>query len=126
MANVFTNGCFDLLHEGHKHLLKECSKLGVVYVGINSDASVKRLKGPSRPMWNQYKRKEELLKLSYINSVHIFEEDTPYELIKLLKPDVLVKGFDYLDKKVVGENLVGELVFIPLLEGFSTTSLIGL
>jgi rfaE bifunctional protein nucleotidyltransferase chain/domain len=124
MVKVFTNGCFDLLHAGHKYILKECAKLGELHVGLNSDSSVKLLKGNSRPIWPQEKRKSELLNLTFVESVHIFNEETPYNLIASLNPDVLVKGGDYEKEEVVGADLVKEVVIIPLLEGVSTTKIV--
>lgn len=124
MVKVFTNGCFDLLHPGHKYILEECAKLGQVYVGLNSDESVRKLKGPSRPVWDQEKRKNELLTLTSVHSVLIFDEETPYELIKSLRPEIIVKGGDYKPEEVVGRDLVKEVRIIPLLEGWSTTKII--
>jgi len=103
MSVVFTNGCFDLLHVGHVRYLKEAKGMGSkLIVGLNSDASVKRLKGDSRPLVNQSDRKEVLESLESVDEVHIFEEDTPLELIKKIRPDVLVKGGDYSIEDIVG------------------------
>ncbi len=126
---VFTNGCFDILHSGHVKYLREAAKLGeVLVVGLNSDASVKRLKGETRPVNSQEDRAEVLCALGFVDYVVIFEEDTPLELIKVIQPDVLVKGGDYTRENVVGADFVmsrgGELFLIPFVEGKSTTSII--
>ena len=126
---VFTNGCFDILHVGHIRYLQEAARLGdILIVGLNSDASVKRLKGPERPINNENERAEMLGALGFIDYVAIFEEDTPLELIKMIQPDVLVKGGDYEPDEVVGKKEVeergGKLVLIPFVEGKSTTNII--
>ncbi|MBQ6920029.1 MAG: D-glycero-beta-D-manno-heptose 1-phosphate adenylyltransferase, partial [Synergistaceae bacterium] len=126
---VFTNGCFDILHSGHVKYLREAAKLGeVLVVGLNSDSSVKRLKGETRPINSQEDRAEVLCALGFVDYVVIFEEDTPLELIKIIQPDVLVKGGDYKRENVVGADFVesrgGELFLIPFVEGKSTTSII--
>lgn len=126
---VFTNGCFDILHVGHIRYLQEAAKLGdVLIVGLNSDASVKRLKGPERPVNGEKDRAELLCALGFVDHVVIFEEDTPYALIEKLQPDVLVKGGDYRPEEVVGKDLVeangGRLVLLPFVEGHSTTNII--
>lgn len=108
---VFTNGCFDVLHVGHIELLKYCATLGDVVVGLNSDDSVRRLKGPSRPFNNEQDRTKVLESIKYVDSVHVFQEDTPYELIKILKPDVIVKGGDYERQDVVGSDLCEVRIF---------------
>lgn len=125
----FTNGCFDLLHPGHISLIKQaraaCDKL---IIGLNSDASVKRLKGDSRPVQNEAARSAVLASLADVDQVVIFGEDTPLELIKIIRPDVLVKGADYTISKVVGADLVqgwgGSVVLAQLVDGQSTTSTI--
>ena len=117
---VFTNGCFDVIHRGHLDLLKYCKSLGRVVVGINSDKSVKRLKGKSRPINCSNDRKYLLECLSFVDEVIIFEEDTPYELIKKTKPDIIVKGGDYNPKNVVGNDLAEVRIF-EIVEGYSTT-----
>ncbi len=125
MKTIFTNGCFDLLHEGHIFILKESFKLGnKLIVGLNSDESVKILKGDSRPIWSQDKRKKELLALDIVDSVVIFNEETPLNLIKKLRPNVIVKGGDYKAEDVVGYDIVDEVVIIPLIDGVSTTKII--
>jgi D-beta-D-heptose 7-phosphate kinase/D-beta-D-heptose 1-phosphate adenosyltransferase len=126
---VFTNGCFDILHIGHIRYLQEAAKLGdILVLGLNSDASVKRLKGSDRPVNDELDRAELLCALSCVDYVVIFEEDTPLELIKKIKPDVLVKGGDYKNEYVVGTKEVeangGKLVLIPFVEGKSTTNII--
>ena len=118
---VFTNGCFDLLHRGHIELLKYCKEIGdKVFVGINSDSSVERLKGPSRPVNNQEDRKFFLESLVYVDKVFVFDEDTPYNLIKHLNPSVIVKGGDYTIKDVVGNDICKVVIFDNV-EGYSTT-----
>ena len=126
---VFTNGCFDLLHKGHRDLIKQSFSFGdILLVGLNSDESVKRLKGEYRPMQNQIERKNALLNTVYVNEVYIFDDDTPLELINLIKPDILVKGGDYTPNEIVGFEEVtssgGEIKIVPLTPGFSTTSTI--
>jgi rfaE bifunctional protein nucleotidyltransferase chain/domain len=126
---VFTNGVFDLLHAGHIDVLLGARRLGdALVVGVNSDASVRRLKGPDRPVRNQDERCYVLAALAMVDSVVLFEEDTPLELITALKPDVLVKGGDYDEASIVGAPEVrawgGEVVVIALTPGHSTTSTI--
>lgn len=126
---VFTNGCFDLLHPGHISLLQQCGRLGDrVIVGLNSDSSVKRLKGQNRPVQSQSARAEILAALEAVDAVVIFEEDTPQNLIEIVKPDFLVKGSDYRADEVVGANFVksygGEVRLVKLINGFATTGLI--
>ncbi len=126
-AVVFTNGVFDLLHEGHLHSLAQAAQEGHhLVVGINSDASVKRLKGPDRPIQSQTTRAKILAALLLVDLVIVFDEDTPAELIERLQPDVLVKGGDYTAEKIAGADTVlqrgGRVVINPLIEGFSTTA----
>ena len=126
---VFTNGCFDLLHKGHRDLIKQSFSFGdILIVGLNSDESVKRLKGEDRPMQNEIERKNALLNTGYVNEVYIFDDDTPLELINLIKPDILVKGGDYTPNEIVGFEEVtssgGEIKIVQLTPGFSTTSTI--
>jgi D-beta-D-heptose 7-phosphate kinase/D-beta-D-heptose 1-phosphate adenosyltransferase len=125
---VFTNGCFDLLHPGHIHLLNQAKDLGDrLIVGLNSDDSVRRLKGPSRPILNEKDRASLLGSLDCVNVVCIFDEDAPNVLIKALKPDILVKGADYRPEEVVGREIVesygGKIKLISTLEGYSTTNI---
>jgi len=123
---VFTNGCFDVLHQGHRKLLQEARELGdMLVVGLNSDDSIKRLKGETRPINSVDQRIEALTALPSVDAVIVFEEDTPYELLIELQPQILVKGGDYEPKDVVGAGLVDEVVIIPLVEGVSTTDLLG-
>ena len=122
---VFTNGCFDILHIGHVKYLQKAKTLGdVLIVGLNSNESVKRLKGKDRPVNDEYDRAYLLASLEVVDYVVIFEEDTPYELIKKVKPDVLVKGKDYEGKKVVGSDIAKEVKLIDFVDGKSTTSII--
>ncbi len=120
---VFTNGCFDVLHIGHIELLKYCATLGSVVVGLNSDDSVRRLKGPSRPFNNEQDRTKVLESIKYVDSVHVFQEDTPYELIKVIKPDLIVKGGDYAPEQVVGYDLCEVRIF-EIVKGHSSSALI--
>ena len=126
---VFTNGCFDILHVGHLHTLKESIQLGdKLIVGLNSDASVSRLKGKERPIVNQLDRSEMLAALEMVDAVIIFEDDTPEELIQMIKPDVLCKGGDWSIENIVGGDFVksygGQVVSIPFIQGYSSSSLI--
>ena len=121
---VFTNGVFDILHTGHFNLLKEARSLGdKLVVGLNSDASVKRLKGNNRPVNNIEKRVEQISILPWVDEVHVFEQDTPYELIKHIAPNLIVKGGDYTVETVVGHNLA-DVHIIPTVDGYSTTQII--
>ena len=120
---VFTNGCFDILHRGHLELLRYCSSIGRVIVGLNSDASVKRLKGCKRPINKENDRQFHLESLKYVDEVFIFHEDTPYNLIKRIKPHYIVKGGDYSADSVVGADLAKVLIFSHLNE-YSTTKTI--
>ena len=122
---VFTNGCFDLLHAGHVKYLEASKSFGdVLILGLNSDSSVTLLKGQNRPINNQIDRATILAALSSVDYVVIFNEDTPYELIKAIKPDTLVKGKDYQDKKVVGQDIAGELKLVQFVDGKGTTETI--
>ena len=123
MKTVFTNGCFDALHPAHLRLLEFCNSLGKVVVGLNSDMSVKRLKGKARPFFSQQDRKFMLESCKYVDEVHIFEEDTPYNLIKSVKPDIVVKGGDYNPEDVVGADLA-EVIIFEYIDGYSTTKII--
>ena len=125
----FTNGCFDILHPGHLRVLEEAkARCGRLIVGLNSDASVERLKGPQRPVNDQGARARMLAGLGVVDGVIVFEEDTPAELIAALKPDLLVKGGDYSEDTIIGADTVkqsgGDIYIVPLLEGFSTTATI--
>ena len=126
---VFTNGCFDLLHKGHLDLLSNAAGFGdKLFIGLNSDTSVKKLKGDSRPIQNERTRAKKLLELKYVNHVIIFEDLTPQKLIHAISPDVLVKGGDYKKSEIVGAKHVissgGVVKIVPLTPGFSTTSII--
>ncbi len=122
---VFTNGCFDILHAGHVSVLEfSRSKGDVLIVGMNSDASVRRLKGPTRPVNAQADRALVLAGLESVSAVAIFEEDTPYNLIKAVCPDVLVKGGDYKPSEIVGREFAKKVVRFALLKGRSTTNII--
>jgi D-glycero-beta-D-manno-heptose 1-phosphate adenylyltransferase len=125
---VFTNGCFDLLHYGHLHYLADARDLGQrLVVGLNSAASVQRLKGPNRPINDELTRTHLLAALEYIDLVVVFDTDTPLDLIRRLQPDVLVKGGDWQPHQIVGSDEVlaagGEVRSLPFVEGYSTTSI---
>jgi len=126
---VFTNGCFDILHVGHVRYLEQARSLGdVLVVGINSDRSVRGLKGPRRPILPVEERGEILSGLGCTDYITVFDEPTPFELISLLQPDVLVKGGDWTPEQVVGREVVegsgGRVVILPFVEGSSTTNII--
>lgn len=122
---VFTNGCFDILHAGHVSVLEfSRSKGDKLVVGLNSDESVRRLKGPTRPVNKQADRALVLAALESVSYVCIFNEDTPYNLIKAIRPDVLVKGGDYKPSEIVGREFAGKVVRFALLKGRSTTGII--
>ncbi|MFI5219043.1 MAG: D-glycero-beta-D-manno-heptose 1-phosphate adenylyltransferase [Bacteroidia bacterium] len=125
---VFTNGCFDLLHAGHIDYLSKAADEGdVLIVGLNTDRSVTEIKGPKRPINNGQSRALLLASLSFVNAVVLFEEATPYNLIKTVEPDVLIKGADYKPDEIAGSDLVksknGLVKTIPLLEGYSTSAI---
>jgi D-beta-D-heptose 7-phosphate kinase/D-beta-D-heptose 1-phosphate adenosyltransferase len=126
---VFTNGCFDVIHPGHVTLLREAGKLGhYLLVGINSDRSVRALKGPGRPLQDETARAQVLAALQDVDGVVVFDEETPRELIRALQPDVLVKGGDYTPDQVVGREEVeragGRVVIVPLVPGHSSSSVV--
>ncbi|NLJ06834.1 MAG: D-glycero-beta-D-manno-heptose 1-phosphate adenylyltransferase [Sphingobacteriales bacterium] len=126
---VFTNGCFDILHAGHIDYLSKASELGdKLIIGVNSDFSVKRLKGKARPVNDENSRMLLLAALFFVDAVVLFDEDTPYELINELQPDILVKGGDYREEDIAGADIVkrkgGKIIILPFLEGFSTTKII--
>jgi len=126
---VFTNGCFDILHHGHLDLLARAADLGnILILGLNTDSSVQRLKGPDRPMTNEQDRAFQVASLLCVDAVCLFDEDTPEALIRLLQPDVLVKGGDYNINTIVGADFVqsygGRVEIIPFVQGYSTTSII--
>lgn len=126
---VFTNGCFDILHYGHIDYLSGAADLGdILIIGLNSDSSVRTLKGDERPVNNQETRSFVLAAMEFVDAVVIFDQQTPFELIKTIKPDVLVKGGDYKAESVVGFDIVkengGEVVILPFVVGYSTSNLI--
>jgi rfaE bifunctional protein nucleotidyltransferase chain/domain len=125
---VFTNGCFDILHLGHVEYLAKAAMLGdILLIGINSDSSVHRLKGNSRPINDEHSRSMVLASLEFVTHVVLFDEETPYELIKTIQPDILVKGKDYTVDQIVGHDIVqakgGKVETIELTPGYSTTSI---
>ncbi|MDR0499478.1 MAG: D-glycero-beta-D-manno-heptose 1-phosphate adenylyltransferase [Holophagales bacterium] len=125
----FTNGCFDLIHPGHVQYLEDAKTLGdFLVIGLNSDQSVAKIKGISRPIQHEIARALVLLGLKSVDAVIRFDEDTPANLIELIQPDVLIKGGDYTPETIVGRETVtkhgGQVVTIPFLEGFSTTAII--
>ena len=126
---VFTNGCFDILHKGHADFLARASDLGdVLVVGLNTDRSVRSIKGPSRPLLDEASRSFLLASFSFVNAVILFDQDTPVELITLIKPDVLVKGNDYKPEEVVGREIVtaggGKVITLGIVEGYSTSAIV--
>jgi len=123
---VFTNGCFDILHLGHIDYLSKAADLGdILLVGLNSDVSIKKIKKNNRPIIDENSRKWLLASLFFINGIILFDDETPYNLIKLVKPDVLVKGNDYNPENIVGYDIVkanhGEVITIDLVQGYSTS-----
>jgi D-beta-D-heptose 7-phosphate kinase/D-beta-D-heptose 1-phosphate adenosyltransferase len=126
---VFTNGCFDILHVGHARYLKASRALGnTLVIGLNSDSSVKRLKGPSRPIYSEEIRAEMLLSLECVDAVVLFHEDTPQNIIEKIRPNILTKGGDYKKSAIVGaefvESLGGQVIALPFEEGFSTSAIL--
>jgi D-glycero-beta-D-manno-heptose 1-phosphate adenylyltransferase len=126
---VFTNGCFDIIHRGHiDYLAKAANEGDVLIVGLNSDASVRKIKGLKRPIQDEYSRSLILASFSFITNIIIFDEETPYNLINFIKPDVLVKGSDYKPENIVGSDIVlangGKIITINYIEGYSTTNII--
>jgi len=125
---VFSNGCFDLIHRGHIDYLAKAAEMGTKLVlGLNTDASVSKLKGPHRPIQDEQSRQFILSALAFVDAVTLFDEETPYELIKLVQPDVLVKGSDYKPENIVGYDVVmakdGEVKTIDYIEGYSTSGI---
>jgi len=126
---VFTNGCFDVIHLGHIMYLSQAADLGsVLVIGLNTDESVRRIKGSSRPLMDQHARSMILGSLFFVDAVLLFNEDTPLELIKKVKPHILVKGSDYSEKDIVGADVVksygGEVVTIDFVDGYSSSNII--
>ena len=126
---VFTNGCFDVIHRGHVSYLAQARDLGdLLVLGLNSDSSVRRLKGPTRPVNDEESRALVLASLECVDYVVLFDEDTPYRLIDAVQPDILVKGGDYQIDQIVGYDIVkahgGEVLTLPFVDGFSSTSII--
>ena len=126
---VFTNGCFDILHVGHIRYLKEAKGYGdILIVAVNSDLSVKSIKGDKRPIVSQSERAEVVAALEMVDYVTMFDEDTPYNIIKKLQPDVLIKGGDWTIDKIIGRDIVeargGKVIAIPFIEGASTTGIV--
>ena len=126
---VFTNGCFDIIHRGHIELLSKASDFGQKFiVALNTDSSVQKLKGPSRPLQDESSRTQIMASFEFVNLVVLFPQETPLELIKLIKPDFLIKGGDYKADEIVGYDVVtenkGQVITIQFVEGYSTTSII--
>ncbi len=126
---VTTNGCFDIIHLGHTTYLKQAKEMGdILVIGLNSDASVKRLKGEKRPINNEQVRAENLSKLKYVDYIVIFNENDPCKLLAAIKPDIHVKGGDYKPEELIEKNIVeknnGKIVLVPEVEGYSTTKII--
>ena len=122
---AFTNGCFDLMHIGHVKYLEDAGRGNrILIVGLNSDRSISRIKGPNRPIVEQKSRAAVLAALESADFVVIFNEETPYKTIAAIKPDILIKGADWKGKTVVGEDLVKKVEFIKFVQGFSTTNII--
>ena len=126
---VFTNGCFDLIHLGHIELIARSADLGdILIIGVNTDNSIKRLKGPNRPIVEEISRAKQLAALEFVDAVVFFDQDTPIDLIKIINPNLITKGGDYNSDQVIGNDIVaknnGEVVIIPLTQGYSTTSIL--
>jgi len=125
---IFSNGCFDLIHLGHIEILARSSDLGdILIVAINSDKSIKKIKGNKRPILEEESRLKQIAALEFVDVVVLFDEENPYEIIKSLLPNVIVKGGDYCSEDVIGNNLItqsgGEVIIIPLTKGYSTTTI---
>ena len=126
---VFTNGCFDILHLGHIDYLSKAADLGnILIIGLNTDISVKKIKGDKRPVNKEDSRATILASLNFVNAVVLFDEETPFDLIKCIRPKILVKGSDYKPENIIGYDIVkennGEIITVDLLEGYSTSSII--
>ncbi len=121
---VFTNGCFDIIHIGHIRYLRQAKKLGdILAIGLNTDASVSKIK-PGRPVISEQQRAEVLSALEMVDYITLFDEDTPYQLIKEIKPDILVKGGDWRKEDIVGKDIVNEVHTIPFVKGISDSKII--
>lgn len=126
---VFTNGCFDLIHLGHIEVIARSADLGdILIIGVNTDNSIKRLKGKNRPIVEEISRAKQLAALEFVDAVVLFDQDTPIDLIKMINPNIITKGGDYNTDQVIGNHIVtqndGEVVIIPLTQGYSTTSIL--
>ena len=126
---VFTNGCFDLIHLGHIEVIARSADLGdILIIGVNTDNSIKILKGKNRPIVEEISRAKQLAALEFVDAVVLFDQDTPIDLIKMINPNVITKGSDYNTDQVIGNDIVtqndGEVVIIPLTQGYSTTSIL--
>ena len=126
---VFTNGCFDLIHLGHIEVIARSADLGdILIIGVNTDNSIKRLKGKNRPIVEEISRAKQIAALEFVDAVVLFDQDTPIDLIKVIKPNRITKGGDYNTDQVIGNDIVtqndGEVVIIPLTQGYSTTSIL--
>ena len=126
---VFTNGCFDILHRGHVDYLARAASLGeVLIIGLNSDSSVQHIKGSNRPLQDEQSRALIMAAMHFVDAVVLFDEDTPYNLIKTVQPDILVKGSDYNEKEIVGYDVVmakgGQVKTIDFIEGYSTSAIV--
>ena len=126
---VFTNGCFDLIHLGHIEVIARSADLGdILIIGVNTDNSIKILKGKNRPIVEEISRAKQLAALEFVDAVVFFDQDTPIDLIKMINPNVITKGSDYNTDQVIGNDIVtqndGEVVIIPLTQGYSTTSIL--
>lgn len=126
---VFTNGCFDIIHRGHIEYLAQAASHGdILIIGLNTDNSVRRIKGKTRPVQDEYARAITLASMQFVNAVVLFDEETPYNLIKKVQPDILIKGSDYKPENIVGYDIVkakgGKIITIDFIDGYSTTSII--
>ena len=126
---VFTNGCFDLIHLGHIEVIARSADLGdILIIGVNTDNSIKRLKGKNRPIVEEISRAKQIAALEFVDAVVLFDQDTPIDLIKMINPNIITKGGDYNTDQVIGNDIVtqndGEVVIIPLTQGYSTTSIL--
>jgi len=126
---VFTNGCFDLIHLGHIEIIARSADLGdILIIGVNTDNSIKKLKGKNRPIVEEISRAKQLAALEFVDAVVLFDQDTPIDLIKMINPNIITKGGDYNTDQVIGNDIVtqndGEVIIIPLTQGYSTTSIL--